>query len=183
MRDRLAPLALAATFASAAQAGSVSTYPPTLVGGGDRTETKGYAGLNWDLPGGLVPSVVVGVRRAKIDSDGDTRGGDLSFSVGLAGGTATPAKLRLKGFAGDTNHQWELGGGYNFASGGFFAGPSVTFPHFTLGADWQASGLNGYGIVHTWGEPDQPAPATPTCNPGDTYNAGTGLCETGGGGA
>lgn len=153
----------------------VSTYPPTLTGN-SKTDTKGYAGLRWDLPGTLAPDLVLGVRRAKTESDGDVSGGDASFAFSLAGGVK-PGKLRLKGFSGDTNHQWELGGGYNLNGQGFFFGPSVNFPHFTLGADYQPGpGLNGYGMLHTLGKPKKPN-ATPTCDPGDTYNPGSGLCE------
>lgn len=167
---------LCAASSSYAGVPPVATYAPTLIGN-DKTDTKGYAGLRWDLPGTLAPSLVVGVRRAKTQSDGDSNGGDLSYAATFANGAIVPGKLRLKGFSGDTNHQWELGGGYDFGGKSFFAGPSVNFPHFTAGADFQSAGLNGYGLVHTVGKPDTPA-ATPTCNPGDTYNTGTGLCET-----
>ena len=155
-----------------------STYGPTLIGN-SKTSTKAYAGLNWEIPGNIAPALVLGVRRAKVESDGDTQGGDLSFSMALAGGVK-PGKLRLKGFTGQENYQGELGGGYDFSNNGFFFGPSVNFPYVNVGADWQPNaGLKFYGMLHTVGKYKEPA-ATPSCDPGDFYNSGTGLCEIGG---
>lgn len=165
---------LAAPLALAGEAAPES-YAPTLVGGGDETDTRGYVGLLWDVPGPLAPSLILGVRRAKTDQDGDTRGADLSMEFRFAGGFA-PGKLRLKGFKGDTDLQWELGAGYDFAGASLFAGPGLTIPHATFGLDVQNGGLNGYGMIHTFGEPDEPGAGTPTCDPGDMLNE-SGLCE------
>jgi hypothetical protein len=180
MNSRATALSLLAGLmvAHGAFAGIPVGYAPTLVGT-KNTDTKGYAGLRWDLPGTLAPELVVGVRRARIKSNGDVSGGDASFAISLFDGIK-PGKLRLKGFTGDTNHQWELGGGYDFAHSGYFFGPSINFPHFTLGADYQpGAGLNGFAMPHTLGEPNQPS-ATPTCPSGGTYNSTSGLCEGGG---
>lgn len=168
-----APLALAGQAAP-------SPYAPTLVGGGDETETQGYVGLRWDIPGPLAPSLILGVRRAKTDQDDDTRGADLSMAFRFAGGFA-PEKLRFKGFKGDTDLQGELGVGYDFATGSLFAGPSLTIPYATFGLDVQNRGLHGYGIVHSFGKPDEPGAGTPTCpnDPGDLFNPATGLCDPG----
>ena len=171
------PVLMLFLLANAATAGSPlpSTYSPTLVGT-SKTSNKGYAGLRWDIPGELAPALVLGVRRAKVESDGDTQGGDISFSMSLAGGVK-PGKLRLKGFTGQENYQWELGGGYDFSAKGVFFGPSINFPYVNLGADWQPGlGLKAYGMLHTLDGYNEPG-ATPTCNAGGTYNSTSGLCD------
>lgn len=171
------PALLFFLLANTAQAGIPlpSTYSPTLVGT-SKTSNKGYAGLRWDIPGELAPALVLGVRRAKVESDGDTQGGDVSFALSLAGGVK-PGKLRLKGFTGQENYQWELGGGYDFSAKEVFFGPSINFPYVNLGADWLANlGLKPYVMLHTMDGYNEPA-ATPTCDVGDTYNPTSGLCE------
>lgn len=171
-------------LSNTAQAGSPGTpYPPTLVGS-SKTTNKGYAGLRWDIPGELAPALILGVRRAKVETDGDTKGADMSFALSLAGGVKL-GKLRLKGFTGKDDHQWELGGGYDFLTSGLFFGPSINFPNVNLGADWQAvSGLKANVMLHTVGDYDEPA-AIPTCLPGDTYQPNSDQCTgstgTGGG--
>ena len=128
--------------------------PPPPAGGAvvlpsDTTRTRFYAGLQWDLPGPLAPSLVLALRRIKEQADGDKRGFDLSYSFALFNGFK-PGKLRLKAFSGGEDFQGELGGGYDFGAGGFFVGPSVNGPHVAAGVDWLlGAGLQPYGMIST----------------------------------
>jgi hypothetical protein len=148
-------------LSSGAFAGKAPPPPPpapasSTVTPGDSTRNKIYAGLKWDLPGPLAPSLVVGVRHAKTQSDGDTHGADLSMAFSFINGVK-PGKLRLKAFTGNRDVQGELGGGFDFTANALFVGPSVNVPHVTLGIDWLlGTGLQPYGIIHTVGKPHAP---------------------------
>jgi hypothetical protein len=168
MKTKIA-LALLAAAASPGALAGVTTVPRPLdtittttviPGTADKTVNRGYAGLKWDIPGPLAPTLVVGVRRAKVESDGDTSGADLSFGLSFAGGVK-PEKLRLKGFMGKERVQGEIGVGWDFAAASFFAGPSVNFPYVNLGVDWlSSSGLKPYALIHTMGKYDKPVGST-----------------------
>src|SRR3954468_22716584 len=67
-----------------------------------------YAGLKWELPGPLAPSLVLGVRHAQTQSDNDVHGVDVSMAFAVFGGFK-PGKLRVKGFIGNRDIQGELG--------------------------------------------------------------------------
>lgn len=124
-------------------------------------KTSVYGGLKWDLPGPLAPQLVVGVRHAKTQSDGDTFGVDFSFAFFFFESGFKPGKLRLKGFTGNEHVQGEIGAGWDFSKGAFFAGPSVNIPYVNLGVDWVlGSGLQPYGMIHTFGKPGVPPPNT-----------------------
>ncbi|WP_347987773.1 hypothetical protein [Methylomonas sp. AM2-LC] len=90
---------------------------------------NGYAGLKWALGDNLVPDIVVGFRHANVSTNGDTYGGDVSFSFKVYGGLK-PGKIRLKYFNGADYMQGEVGGGYDFTKG-FFAGIGLTPPFLT----------------------------------------------------
>lgn len=46
-----------------------------------RSDNRAYAGLKWTLNEGVKPEAVIGVRHARVESSGDTDGGDLSISA------------------------------------------------------------------------------------------------------
>lgn len=102
-------------------------------GSGSNTVNRGYVGLKWTLDEGVKPQAVVGYRHAKVDSNGDTDGGDISISAKLFDGFQL-GKLRAKYFNGKESVQGEIGGGYDFIKG-FFAGIGVHAPHSVLGLD------------------------------------------------
>jgi len=175
--------------ASAAFAGSIPppTLPPTVTTtgvAGSTTDTvnRGYAGLKWTLGEGLVPAVVVGYRHARVESGGDTQGGDVSFSFNLLGGIH-PGKLRAKYFNGQENLQGEVGAGFDFTKG-LFAGVSAQGPYtnlgvdylFTAGAPWEP-----YIMLNTLQKYDKPqggtTKTTKSCPTDYTLNPGTGLCD------
>ena len=129
------------------------------------TNTRGYAGLNWELGGGTTPALVLGVFQTRVSSNGDTTGANLAFFLNLAGGVK-PGSLKLTALDGKENLQGELGIGYNFLK---------SEPMLVLGANapYVAIGINGYlnpGIMpyatlRTQGKFDKP---DYTCNAGDT---------------
>lgn len=160
--------------------------PPTITttgiaGSNTDTVNRGYAGLKWTLGEGLTPAVVVGYRHARVESNGDTQGGDVSFSFNLLNGFQ-PGKLRAKYFNGQENLQGEVGAGYDFTKG-IFAGVSAQGPHINLGADYlfnAAAPFEPYLMLNTLREYDKPrggsTTTTTSCPSSYILNPITGQC-------
>lgn len=150
--------------ASIALAGFIAPSPTVTTSGSAKdTVNRGYAGLKWTLGQGLTPAIVVGFRRATVDPDGDTRGGDISFSFNLAGGPR-PDKLRVKYFNGQENAQGEVGAGYDFSKG-VFAGLGVQGPYANLGVDYlftQGAPWEPFFMLNTLKKYDKPSGGTTT---------------------
>lgn len=147
---------------------------PTVISE-SKTVNRGYAGLQWTLGQGLTPNVVLGLRRAIVHSDGETQGGDISFSFNLIGGLH-PEKLRVKFFNGRENIQGEVGGGYDFTKG-FYGGLGIQGPYSNLGVDYlftKGRTWEAYFILNTLKAYNKPA-ATLLCEPYEVLNAG--ICE------
>lgn len=173
--------------ATAVFAGLPPSVPPTVTttgvaGSATDTVNRGYAGLKWTLGEGLTPAFVVGYRHARVESNGDTRGGDVSFSFNLLNGFQ-PGKLRAKYFNGQENLQGEVGAGYDFTKG-IFAGVSAQGPFVNLGVDYlfnAGAPFEPYLMLNTLRKYDKPhggsTTTTTSCPPSYILNAGTGLCD------
>lgn len=136
---------------------------------------NGYAGLKWTFDGGFYPDVVVGFRHASVSSNGDTYGGDLSFSFKVFGGLQ-PGKIRLKYFNGADYLQAEAGGGYDFAKG-LFVGIGGNAPFSNLGLDYHfthGNPLEPYFMLDSLGQYSKPA-TRQTC-PAGFFSDGSGSC-------
>lgn len=154
-KSALAVALLSTLTASAVFAGVVTPVSTS------KTETKAYAGLNWTLGGGATPALVLGAFRAKVDSDGDTQGGNLAFHINLAGGVK-PGKLKLGYINGKENIQGEVGIGYDFMKNAPLLGLGINAPHVSAGVDaYMNPGFVPYGTLHTQGEFDKPNPIVP----------------------
>ncbi len=128
-------LILLALISSSAFAGAVTSYYSLIPGtdGAALTDDRIYAGVKWTLNEGIKPQAVVGYRHARIESNGDTDGGDVSISAKIFGGFQL-GKLRAKYFDGKENTQGEVGAGYDFTKG-LFAGFGVHAPYSLIGLD------------------------------------------------
>jgi len=93
-----------------------------------------YAALKWTFGESFKPEAVLGFRHAKVDSNGDTDGGDVSISAKFIDGLEL-GKLRGKYFNGKDNVQGEVGGGFDFNKG-LFTGIGVHAPYSNLGIDF-----------------------------------------------
>ncbi len=158
MKKSIYSLALAAMLAcTTAVAGT--TY--SLVGSGSKTQTQGYVGLNWSLGGGATPALVLGVSRAKVKTNGDTTGANLSFLVNLSGG-GEPAKIKLGYLNGSKNTlQSELGVGYNFLKSTPLIGAGLNAPYVNLGVDWNfGEGFDPYATLRSQGAFKKPTGTT-----------------------
>lgn len=155
-KSALAVMLLSALTASAAFAGNGS--PPPITSSLSKTETKAYVGLNWNLEGGATPALVLGAFRTKVESDGDTTGGNLAFHINLAGGVK-PGKLKLGYLNGQENLQGEAAVGYNFLKNAPLLGLGLNAPHISAGVDaYMNPGFIPYATVHTQGDFDKPSP-------------------------
>jgi hypothetical protein len=156
-KSALAVLLLSTLTASAAFAGKIPFYsliPAT--GAASKTETRAYAGLNWKLDGGATPALVLGAFKAKVESDGDTQGGNLAFHINLAGGVK-PGKLKLGYLNGKENFQGELGVGYDFLKNAPLLGLGINAPYVNAGVDaYRGPGFVPYVTLHTQGKFDKP---------------------------
>lgn len=127
------------TAASTAFAGKGGGSPVfDWVGAGSssasRHDTDCYVGIK-ALFGELKdPRALVGCRQAKIKSNNDVNGFDISISAKFLNGFDLE-KLRLKGFNGNTTTQAEVGGGYDFNKKAPFVGLSAKAPYSTFGID------------------------------------------------
>lgn len=101
-----------------------------------KTKTEIYAGLNWNLDDGVIPALVLGVSHTKVQSDGDTEGGNLALHINLKDGIK-PDKLRLSYLKGKEDLQGEFGVGYDFKEAGPLALLGVNGP-------FAAAGINVY---------------------------------------
>jgi len=182
-------LALAATLASlfspaVTYAGFASVAPTvTTIGGGTNTVNRGYVGLKWTLGAGVTPAVVVGFRHARVQSNGDTKGGDVSFSFNLVDGIHA-GKIRTKYFNGQEKVQGEVGAGFDFTHG-IFIGAGVNAPYSNVGLDYlfsSGSPWQPFFMLDTLKKYNKsPSTTTSSCLSGYTLNTGTGLCDFVGG--
>jgi hypothetical protein len=165
-RSSLAVLLLSALTSSSAFAGKLPPIFYTLVpgtGSTSKTETNAYAGLNWRLGGGITPALVLGAFRTKVESDGDTQGGNFAFHLNLAGGVK-PGKLKVGYINGKENIQGEIGVGYDFLKKAPLLGLGINAPYVNAGVDAYAGpGFVPYVTLHTQGEFDEPNQAPAQC--------------------
>ena len=162
-KSTLAVLLLSALTGSAAFAGVTSFSLIPATGGASKTETRAYAGLNWKLGGGATPALVLGAFRAKVESDGDTSGGNLAFHLNLAGGVK-PGKLKLGYLNGKENLQGEVGIGYDFLKNAPLLGLGINAPHISAGVDaYMGPGFVPYGTLHTQGKFKKPSQTPAQC--------------------
>ena len=162
-KSTLAVLLLSALTGSAAFAGVTSFSLIPATGGASKTETRAYAGLNWKLGGGATPALVLGAFRAKVESDGDTSGGNLAFHINLAGGVK-PSKLKLGYLNGKENLQGEVGIGYDFLKNAPLLGLGINAPHISAGVDaYTGSSFVPYGTLHTQGKFKKPSQTPAQC--------------------
>lgn len=123
--------AAALIFSTAATASFVNTSPLIASSRSSRNVDNGYAGLKWTLGESFIPELVVGFRHANVGSNGETYGGDISFSFRVWGGLQ-PGQIRLKYFNGADYLQGEVGGGYDFKTAS--SSVSAAKPHFPASA-------------------------------------------------
>ncbi|PKH02785.1 hypothetical protein CXF72_09710 [Psychromonas sp. MB-3u-54] len=148
-------------FCVAALSSSLS-YADIPLANSSRFDTKAYIGLKWSLNGSYTPSLVLGVIRAKVDSDGDTQGANLSLDVNLAG-NIQPGKIKINYMRGQENVQGELGFGYDFIKNAPLIGAGLNGPYINIGADLFTtdSSLVPFGIIHSQGSLDKPTAVQP----------------------
>lgn len=168
-----------------AHAGGPAMYPATINQSSDTdSENRVYAGLKWTLNKGAKPEAVIGYRHARVKSNGDVHGGDISFSFSLLDAFQA-GKIRTKYFDGKEKVQGEISAGYDFANG-LFIGAGAKAPFSNIGVDYSLSGNSAweaYFSLDTLKKYDKPRKNTTlSCNSGDTLNNATGQCTVGGGG-
>lgn len=109
----------------------------------------GYGGLKWTLGESYVPEIVGGFRYASVTSSGATQGADISISFKVTGKMELDdfihlGKLRAKYLNGMDYLQGEVGGGFDFAKKGLFAGISAQGPYVNSGVDYDFSSKNTF---------------------------------------
>jgi len=149
----------------------------------------GYGGLKWTTGDGWIPEVVAGYRYAEVASNGDTQGADISiaFKVNPAlplNEIIQPGKLRAKYFNGIDFLQGEMGGGYDFAKKGLFAGISAQGPYVNSGVDYDFTSKNtfskslspymGFNSISIYNTPAKNQTITASCPA--SYELINGIC-------
>jgi hypothetical protein len=174
---------LLAVISASASAGMVFAVPPTITTSSTTDNVnRAYAGLKWTLNEGMQPEVVVGFRHSRVESNGDTQGGDVSLSMKVFNAFQL-GKLRLKYFNGQESVQGEASTGYDFTKG-LFIGASVKAPYTNFGFDFLPKATNTfepYFILDTLKKNDKPnKDRNISCPASSTYNSNTGFCELAG---
>jgi hypothetical protein len=130
--------------------GLTGSMGPTSETNTSANSNMGYGGVKWTLGGSLVPEIVAGYSYASITNNGATQGGDISMSFKITGKTELNnlihlGKLRAKYLNGTDYLQGEVGGGWDFANKGLFAGVSAQGSFVNTGLDYDFSGKNAFG--------------------------------------
>lgn len=127
---------------------------------------RAYAGLKWTLNEGVQPEVVVGFRHSRVESGGDTQGGDVSLSMKIFN-VFQLGKLRAKYFNGQESVQGEASAGFDFTKG-LFMGVGVKAPYSNFGIDFlpkASSTFEPYLIIDTLKKNDKPDKTCPASAP------------------
>lgn len=166
MKKLTISLALGLALASSATLAGSPNYSwvtSTInTGSASKNNTNAYAGLNWSVGGSWTPSVVLGVFRTRVKSDGDTQGANLAFHLNLAGGVK-PGKLKLSYLNGKENIQGELGVGYDFVRSAPVVGLGLNGPFVAAGVDGYLNGaLVPYFNLQSQGKFSKPTFRTST---------------------
>lgn len=136
---RLGALLLPFVSASAFAGGGIIVV---ATGGGNQTQTHGYAGLVWTLGGkkpGVAPDLVVGVRSLKVKAnDRVTSGADLNARFSVVNGFAFD-NLRLSHVSGTRDLLGNVGAGYSPATKSFFGTFSAQGAYSRAGLDYEFS--------------------------------------------
>ena len=124
---------------------------PTYIESGSSTNVNmGYGGLKWTLGESYVPEIVGGYRYASVTSSGATQGTDISIAFKVTGNMQLNdfihlGKLRAKYLNGMDYLQGEVGGGWDFAKKGLFAGISAQGPYANTGVDYDFASKSTFG--------------------------------------
>ncbi len=131
-----------------------------------------------------IPEVVAGYRHAEVSTNGDTQGADASIAFKFNPALPLdkiiqPGKLRVKYFNGIDFLQGEVGGGYDFAKKGLFAGIGAQGPYVNAGVDYNFSTNSSFStflMFNSLGIYNRPhintTTTTLTCLPGDAAPVG-----------
>ena len=124
---------------------------PTYTESGSSTNVNmGYGGLKWTVGESYVPEIVGGYRYASVTSSGATQGADISIAFKVTGKMELDdlihlGKLRAKYLNGMDYLQGEVGGGWDFAKKGLFAGISAQGPYSNAGVDYDFASKSTFG--------------------------------------
>ena len=118
--------------------------------GSSTNVNMGYGGLKWTLGESYVPEIVGGYRYASVTSSGATQGADISIAFKVTGKMQLDdfihlGKLRAKYLNGMDYLQGEVGGGWDFAKKGLFAGISAQGPYSNTGVDYDFASKGTFG--------------------------------------
>jgi hypothetical protein len=128
----------------------IATCSPSISDGPASTNVNmGYGGLKWTFGEGYVPEIVGGFRYASVTSSGATQGADISIAFKVTGKMEIDdlihfGKLRAKYLNGMDYLQGEVGGGWDFAKKGLFAGISAQGPYVNSGVDYDFSSKDSF---------------------------------------
>jgi hypothetical protein len=149
----------------------------------------GYGGLKWTLGESYVPEIVGGFRYASVTSSGATQGADISIAFKVTGNTDLSnfiqlGKLRAKYLNGIDYLQGEVGGGWDFAKKGVFAGISAQGPYANTGVDYDFANKSTFGkslspyvefnSIGIYNTPDKNQTVTTSCP--TSYEFINGIC-------
>lgn len=119
--------------AMAAQAPICDTYSSA-----NRTETRAYAGLSWELNGsnGFIPDLVLGVRSLNVTSSNVVNGADFNLRMRYKNQVSLDS-VRLSYVGGSRQFMGNAGIGYSLSNQNMFATVAGQSAFSRLGVDYQ----------------------------------------------
>ena len=130
--------------------GTISPIYTDSYSGSSTNVNMGYGGVKWTLGESYMPEIVAGYRYASVTSSGATQGADVSIAFKVTGKAQLSdliylGKLRAKYLNGIDYLQGEVGGGWDFAKKGVFAGISAQGPYANTGVDYDFANKSTFG--------------------------------------
>ena len=112
-------------------------YSPTS--NSSKVYNTAFLGLQWFFDGDKKiesPQLIIGYKHLKIDSKGDTYGGEMSLGLNLFGPEPSSlSKIRAKYVHGKETAQGEISVGYDIYSNKPFVGGGIKMPYTGIGVD------------------------------------------------
>ena len=132
-------LVMGGVFSSSLSHGMMLSDYYSSTSNSSKVYNTAFLGLQWFFDGDKKiesPQLIIGYKHLKIDSKGDTYGGEMSLGLNLFGPEPSSlSKIRAKYVHGKETAQGEISVGYDIFSNKPFVGGGIKMPYTGIGVD------------------------------------------------
>ena len=132
-------LVMGGVFSSSLSHGMMLSPSYSSTSNSSKVYNTAFLGLQWFFDGDKKiesPQLIIGYKHLKIDSKGDTYGGEMSLGLNLFGPEPSSlSKIRAKYVHGKETAQGEISVGYDIYSNKPFVGGGIKMPYTAIGVD------------------------------------------------